>query len=95
MIFKLCGTPSEEYWKKLKLSTTFRPPQSYKPALFDVFGDFPSSSLGLLKTLLSLDPAYRGSVSLALQNEVSKFVGLFFAFAFIPTMCFSFIDFLL
>ncbi|OMP12255.1 hypothetical protein COLO4_03363 [Corchorus olitorius] len=68
-IFKLCGTPSEEYWKKLRLSTTFRPPQSYKPSLVDAFRNFPRSSLGLLSTLLALDPAYRGSAASALQNE--------------------------
>ncbi|MBA0777953.1 hypothetical protein Gotri_005899 [Gossypium trilobum] len=68
-IFKLCGTPSEAYWKKLRLSTTFRPPQSYKPSLADGFRNFPQSSLGLLSTLLALDPAYRGSASSALQNE--------------------------
>ncbi|WCJ43316.1 Cyclin-dependent kinase C-2 C [Euphorbia peplus] len=68
-IFKLCGTPSEEYWKKLKLSTTFRPPKQYKPSLFEAFGEFPESSLGLLTTLLALDPAYRGSASSALQSE--------------------------
>ncbi|XVE55117.1 hypothetical protein DITRI_Ditri03aG0134900 [Diplodiscus trichospermus] len=68
-IFKLCGTPSEEYWRKLRLSTTFRPPQSYKPNLVDTFRNFPRSSLGLLSKLLALDPAYRGSASSALQNE--------------------------
>ncbi|XVE60908.1 hypothetical protein DITRI_Ditri05aG0164400 [Diplodiscus trichospermus] len=68
-IFKLCGTPSEEYWKKLRLSTTFRPHHSYKPSLVDDFRNFPKSSLGLLSTLLALDPAYRGSASSALQNE--------------------------
>ncbi|KAJ7974019.1 Serine/threonine-protein kinase [Quillaja saponaria] len=68
-IFRLCGTPSEEYWKKLKLSTTFRPPKSYKPSLVETFKDFPVSSLGLLSTLLALDPHYRGSASLALQNQ--------------------------
>ncbi|XP_050365927.1 probable serine/threonine-protein kinase At1g54610 [Argentina anserina] len=68
-IFKLCGTPSEEYWKKLKLSTTFRPPRSYKPSLQEAFKDLPSSALGLLGTLLALDPAYRGSAGLGLKNE--------------------------
>ncbi|KAJ4701039.1 Serine/threonine-protein kinase [Melia azedarach] len=68
-IFKLCGTPSEDYWKKLRLSTTFRPPQSYKSRLFEAFGEFPESSLGLLSTLLALDPACRGSAASALQNE--------------------------
>ncbi|KAK3018016.1 hypothetical protein RJ639_004736 [Escallonia herrerae] len=67
-IFKLCGTPSEEYWKKLKLSTDFRPPHSYKPNLREAFRDF-QSSLGLLHILLALDPAYRGCAGSALQNE--------------------------
>ncbi|XP_022772372.1 probable serine/threonine-protein kinase At1g54610 [Durio zibethinus] len=68
-IFKLCGTPSEGYWKKLRLSTAFRPPQSDKPSLIDAFRNFPKSSLGLLSTLLALDPAYRGTASSALKNE--------------------------
>nr|XP_027189863.1 probable serine/threonine-protein kinase At1g54610 isoform X2 [Cicer arietinum] len=68
-IFRLCGTPSEDYWRKLKLSTTFRPPKSYRPSLVETFKDLPSSSLGLLCTLLALDPAFRGSASKALQNQ--------------------------
>ncbi|CAJ1976904.1 unnamed protein product [Sphenostylis stenocarpa] len=68
-IFRLCGTPSEEYWRKLKLSTTFRPPKSYRPSLIETFGDLPPSSLGLLCTLLALDPAFRGSASKALKNQ--------------------------
>ncbi|XP_019427262.1 PREDICTED: probable serine/threonine-protein kinase At1g54610 [Lupinus angustifolius] len=68
-IFRLCGTPSEEYWKKLNLSTTFRPPKSYRPSIVETFRDLPSSSLGLLCTLLALDPAFRGSASKALKNQ--------------------------
>ncbi|KAF7812531.1 putative serine/threonine-protein kinase [Senna tora] len=68
-IFRLCGTPSEEYWKKLKLTTTFRPPKSYRPSLVESFRVLPPSSLGLLCTLLALDPAYRGTASKALQNQ--------------------------
>ncbi|KAA0039176.1 putative serine/threonine-protein kinase [Cucumis melo var. makuwa] len=68
-IFKLCGTPSEEYWRKLKLPPTFRPPQSYRPSLRESFKHFPSSSLGLLNTLLALEPSYRGSASSAIDNE--------------------------
>lgn len=69
-IFKLCGTPSEEYWRKLKLSPTFKPPQSYRPSLGELFRHLPSSSSGLISTLLALEPSYRGSASLALENEV-------------------------
>ena len=72
-IFKLCGTPSEEYWKKLRVPATLRPPQMYKPGLVEAFKDFPTSSLGLLCTLLALDPSYRGSAYSALQNEVSTY----------------------
>ncbi|KAK1587477.1 hypothetical protein Q3G72_013255 [Acer saccharum] len=68
-IFKLCGSPSEDYWKKLKSSTTFRPAQHYKPSFQEAFGDFPSSSFGILTTLLALDPAYRGTATSALQNQ--------------------------
>lgn len=71
-IFRLCGTPSQEYWRKLKLSTTFVPPKSYRPSLVETFNDLPPSSLGLLCTLLALDPAFRGSASKALKNPVSK-----------------------
>ncbi|KAK1315608.1 putative serine/threonine-protein kinase [Acorus calamus] len=67
-IFKLCGSPSEDYWRKLRIVTSFRPPHS-KPSFAEIFRDFPASSLGLLSTLLALDPAYRGSASSALQNE--------------------------
>ncbi|KAF6142977.1 hypothetical protein GIB67_014544 [Kingdonia uniflora] len=68
-IFKLCGSPSEDYWKRLKLPASFRPPQPYKPSLSEAFRDFPSSSFGLLTTLLALDPSYRGTASSALRNE--------------------------
>ncbi|KAK9130088.1 hypothetical protein Sjap_010575 [Stephania japonica] len=68
-IFKLCGSPSEDYWKKLKLPTSFRPPQPYKPSLMEAFREFPASSLGLLTTLLALDPSYRGTAASALQSE--------------------------
>lgn len=70
MIFKLCGTPSEEYWEKLGLPRKFKPPK-YRPSLGKAFGEFPASSKVLLKTLLALDPEYRGCASSALQSEVS------------------------
>ncbi|KAI4345154.1 hypothetical protein L6164_012306 [Bauhinia variegata] len=69
MIFKLCGSPSEDYWKKLKLMTSYRPPQRYKPNYEETFPDFPSSSLGLLTKLLALDPTHRGSAASALKSE--------------------------
>ncbi|XP_027090734.2 probable serine/threonine-protein kinase At1g54610 [Coffea arabica] len=68
-IFKLCGTPSNDFWKRAKVATTFRPPQTYKPRLREAFRNFPASSVGLLSTLLALDPATRGSAASALQDE--------------------------
>ncbi|CAN4110751.1 unnamed protein product [Withania somnifera] len=70
-IFKLCGSPSEEYWKKSKLphATIFKPQQPYKRCLANTFKDFPPSALVLLDTLLAFEPEYRGSATLALQNE--------------------------
>ncbi|XP_047342193.1 probable serine/threonine-protein kinase At1g54610 [Impatiens glandulifera] len=68
-IFKLCGTPSEEFWKTFKVSTTFRPPREYKPSIRQTFSDFPPNVISLLNILLDLDPSFRGSAGSALQNE--------------------------
>ncbi|KAF7834203.1 putative serine/threonine-protein kinase [Senna tora] len=71
LIFKLCGSPSDDYWKKLKLMTSYRPPH-YKPNYEEVFKEFPPSSHGILTTLLDLDPNYRGTAASALQSEFFK-----------------------
>lgn len=70
-IFKLCGSPSEEYWKKSKLphATIFKPQQPYRRVVSETFKDFPSSTLSLLEVLLAIEPKDRGIASLALQNE--------------------------
>ncbi|GAB4849511.1 hypothetical protein Ancab_004305 [Ancistrocladus abbreviatus] len=70
-IFKLCGSPSEEYWKKSKLphATIFKPQQPYRRCVVETFKDFPPSALSLMETLLSIDPADRGSAALALKSE--------------------------
>ncbi|CAN4081202.1 unnamed protein product [Withania somnifera] len=68
-IFKLCGTPTEDYWRKTKLSTTFRPPYTYRSNKKEAFRHFPASSWRLLNVLLALDPANRGSAGSALQDE--------------------------
>uniref|UniRef100_A0A0D6QW09 Protein kinase domain-containing protein n=1 Tax=Araucaria cunninghamii TaxID=56994 RepID=A0A0D6QW09_ARACU len=70
-IFKLCGSPSEEYWKKSKLphATIFKPQQPYKRCISETFKDFPPSSLPLIETLLAIDPADRGTASAALKSE--------------------------
>ncbi|RAL41706.1 hypothetical protein DM860_008888 [Cuscuta australis] len=70
-IFKLCGSPSEEYWKKSKLpnATLFRPQQPYKRSTKETFKDFPPSSLPLVETLLAIDPNERGTATAALHSE--------------------------
>lgn len=70
-IFKLCGSPSEDYWKKYKLpnATLFKPQQPYKRCIAETFKDFPSSSLPLIESLLSMDPDGRGTATAALNSE--------------------------
>ncbi|KAJ6410479.1 hypothetical protein OIU84_007262 [Salix udensis] len=70
-IFKLCGSPSEEYWKKSKLpnATLFKPQQPYKRCVVETFKDFPTSSLPLIETLLSVDPDDRVTATAALNSE--------------------------
>ncbi|XAR57130.1 Cyclin-dependent kinase [Bertholletia excelsa] len=70
-IFKLCGSPSEEYWKKSKLphATIFKPQQSYKRCIIETFKDFPPSALPLIETLLAVDPAERQTATAALRSE--------------------------
>ncbi|KAH7422829.1 hypothetical protein KP509_12G027500 [Ceratopteris richardii] len=70
-IFKLCGSPSEEYWKKSKLphATIFKPKQPYKRCIAETFKEFPPSALTTLETLLAIEPAERGTASSALKSE--------------------------
>ncbi|KAK9671836.1 hypothetical protein RND81_12G057800 [Saponaria officinalis] len=60
-IFKLCGSPSKEYWKKSKLphATIFKPQHSYKRCIAENFRDFSPTSLPLIETLLAIDSAER------------------------------------
>ncbi|KAL2456584.1 Protein kinase superfamily protein [Abeliophyllum distichum] len=70
-IFKLCGSPSEKYWKKSKLphATSFKPQHPYTRCVADTFKDFPSSALTLVDILLSVEPEDRGTASSALKSE--------------------------
>ncbi|GFZ08958.1 protein kinase superfamily protein [Actinidia rufa] len=69
-IFKLCGSPPEEYWKKSKMphAAMFKPKQSYKRCISETFNDFPPSSLPLIETLLDMNPAERQTATAALKN---------------------------
>ncbi|TKY66852.1 serine/threonine-protein kinase [Spatholobus suberectus] len=70
-IFKLCGSPSDNYWLKLRLSqsTVFRPPHHYRRCVADTFKDYPSTAVKLIETLLSVEPAHRGTAAAALKSE--------------------------
>ncbi|CAK8533465.1 unnamed protein product [Lathyrus sativus] len=70
-VFKLCGSPPEEFWKKTKLphATMFKPQANYESSLREKCADFPESAVGLLETLLSIDPNNRGTASSALISE--------------------------
>ncbi|EYU22739.1 hypothetical protein ABFS82_03G121400 [Erythranthe guttata] len=70
-IFKLCGSPTEEYWMKTKLphATSFKSQRVYKRRVSDTFKDIPSSALALVEVLLSIDPKQRGTASSALRSE--------------------------
>ncbi|XP_045813426.1 probable serine/threonine-protein kinase At1g54610 [Trifolium pratense] len=70
-IYKLCGSPSDEYWKKSKLpnATLFKPREPYKRCIRDVFKEFPPSALPLIDTLLAIDPVERKSATDALRSE--------------------------
>uniref|UniRef100_A0AA96NNV9 [RNA-polymerase]-subunit kinase n=1 Tax=Phyllostachys edulis TaxID=38705 RepID=A0AA96NNV9_PHYED len=66
-IFKLCGTPSEDYWEKMKFPhPTFKP---YERCIAEKFKIVAPSTLLLLETLLSIDPDMRGTATDALNSE--------------------------
>ncbi|XP_059630480.1 probable serine/threonine-protein kinase At1g54610 isoform X2 [Cornus florida] len=70
-IFKLCGSPSEDYWRKSKLphSTIFKPQHPYKRCVSETFKEFPSSALALIDTLLAIEPEKRGTAASAVHSE--------------------------
>ncbi|KAL0697514.1 hypothetical protein Bca4012_053636 [Brassica carinata] len=71
-IFKLCGSPSEEYWKgsKLPYATVFKPQQPYKRCVAETFKiSLPPSALALVEVLLAVEPDARGTTALALESE--------------------------
>ncbi|PIN00549.1 Cdc2-related protein kinase [Handroanthus impetiginosus] len=70
-IFKLCGTPPDDYWKKsrLPLATMFKPQQPYESTLRERCKEFPKSAVNLIETFLSVEPDKRGTASSALKSE--------------------------
>ncbi|XP_023634793.1 probable serine/threonine-protein kinase At1g54610 [Capsella rubella] len=73
-IFELCGSPSDDYWTKLKLqlSAPLRPMFPYGSRIAETFKDFPTSVISLLETLLSIDPDFRGTAASALKSKYFK-----------------------
>uniref|UniRef100_A0ACD5ZES9 Uncharacterized protein n=1 Tax=Avena sativa TaxID=4498 RepID=A0ACD5ZES9_AVESA len=70
-IFKLCGSPSEDYWANAKLPdvTLFKPQRPYRRRIAETFRDLPPTALDLLDTLLAIEPSYRGTAASALDSE--------------------------
>ncbi|KAI3504678.1 hypothetical protein L1887_26331 [Cichorium endivia] len=70
-IFKLCGSPCEDYWKKSNLphATLFKPQRPYESCLWETFKDLPKTAVHLIQTLLSIEPYKRGTASSALASE--------------------------
>ncbi|XP_040245085.1 probable serine/threonine-protein kinase At1g54610 isoform X1 [Aegilops tauschii subsp. strangulata] len=73
-IFKLCGSPMDDYCKKSKVPETamFKPQQQYRRCVAETFKDFPPSTVVLIDSLLSLEPEVRGTASSALQSDFFK-----------------------
>ncbi|XP_009768104.1 protein IMPAIRED IN BABA-INDUCED STERILITY 1-like isoform X2 [Nicotiana sylvestris] len=70
-IFKLCGSPSDEYWRKSKLplATIFKPQHPYESTLRDRCKELPKTAVNLIEKLLSIDPHRRGTASSAIDSE--------------------------
>uniref|UniRef100_A0A5B6ZE99 Protein kinase domain-containing protein n=1 Tax=Davidia involucrata TaxID=16924 RepID=A0A5B6ZE99_DAVIN len=70
-IFKLCGSPPDDYWKKSKLphATLFKPQHPYESCLWETFKELPKTAVNLIETFLSVEPCKRGTASSALASE--------------------------
>lgn len=73
-IFKLCGSPPDDYWKKSKLphATLFKPQHPYQSSLWETFKDQARTAVCLIETLLAVEPYKRGTASSALSSEVLR-----------------------
>ncbi|XP_027362563.1 probable serine/threonine-protein kinase At1g54610 [Abrus precatorius] len=70
-IFKLCGSPSEDYWQRTKFphATSFKPQQPYNRKVADTFKKISPAALALVDKLLAIQPEDRGSATSALNSE--------------------------
>ncbi|KAL0535532.1 hypothetical protein IC582_029865 [Cucumis melo] len=73
-IFRLCGSPPEEFWKKTKLphAAMFRPQHPYESSLDEKCKEFAPAAVRLLESFLSIEPYKRGTASSALMSEYFK-----------------------
>jgi cyclin-dependent kinase 12/13 len=72
-IFKLYGTPTDNYCKKPKVpeAAMFKPQQEYRRCVAETFKDLPSSAVVAIDSLLSLEAEVRGTAASTLQSDVS------------------------
>ncbi|ESQ34932.1 hypothetical protein EUTSA_v10006926mg [Eutrema salsugineum] len=70
-IFKLCGSPPADYWKKSKLphAMLFKPQQHYDGCLRETLKDLSDADITLIETLLCVEPHKRGTASTALVSQ--------------------------
>ncbi|KAL3624032.1 hypothetical protein CASFOL_032848 [Castilleja foliolosa] len=70
-IFKLCGSPQDDYWKKsrLPLASMFKPQQPYESMLRERCKEFPKGAVSLIETFLSVEPYKRGTAFSGLESE--------------------------
>jgi len=77
LIFKLCGSPTEDHWpeaQKLKYFHMFKPERPFKRRVREEFSasrcpNVPPAALDLIDKLLCLDPSKRLSAKEALQSD--------------------------
>ncbi|KAH0742839.1 hypothetical protein KY290_030832 [Solanum tuberosum] len=71
IVFKLCGSPSDDFWQKSKFPTAqiFKPIEPYRRNFEATFHDVPAAAVRLMDTLLSIEAEYRGTAALALKSE--------------------------
>ncbi|KMZ72562.1 putative serine/threonine-protein kinase [Zostera marina] len=70
-IFRLCGSPSLDYWQRSRYSRAaiFKSSHYYRRCIKETFKGASSTTLALLDTLLAIEPEKRGTSNSALLSE--------------------------